>query len=202
MAAIENVYIPYGGYWSTPFSKWQNSFRDLHAVKFAAHVAKDALQERDIDPDSFDHAVMGMTTPQESSFYGTPWLMNMIGNSNVPGTQVAQACATGARVMQTAALEIERDIGTASLCMAMDRTSNSPVNRANRGGSRSTISRRRFSSPALSPPPLMSPAASPSGEGPTMSLTRLERIMLGEGCAKWGPGGGGGLGSDPSDDIF
>lgn len=127
MAAIEKVYIPYGGYWSTPFSKWQNSFRDLHSVKFAAHVAKDALAAREIDPETFDHAVMGITTPQESSFYGLPWLMKMIGNSAVPGTQVSQACATGARVMQTAAFEIERDLGSASLCMSMDRTSNSPV---------------------------------------------------------------------------
>ncbi len=127
MAAIENVYVPYAGYWSTPFSKWQNSFADLHAVKFAAHVAADALAERDIDANTFDHAVMGMTTPQESSFYGLPWLMKMLGNEDVPGTQVAQACATGARVLQTAAFEIEREIGSVSLCMAMDRTSNSPV---------------------------------------------------------------------------
>ena len=127
MAAIENVYIPYAGYWSTPFCKWQSSFADLHAVKFAAYVAEDALAERDIDASTFDHAVMGMTTPQKSSFYGLPWLMKMIGNDEVPGSQVAQACATGARVLQTAAFEIEREIGSVSLCMAMDRTSNSPV---------------------------------------------------------------------------
>ena len=138
MAAIENVSIPYGGYWSTPFSKWQNSFADLHSVKFAAHVARDALAEREIDPKGFDHAVMGITTPQQTGFFGLPWLLKMIGNDSVPGTQVSQACATGARVMQTAAFEIERGLGSASLCMAMDRTSNSPVitypSRSNMGG--------------------------------------------------------------------
>ena len=138
MAAIENVSIPYGGYWSTPFSKWQNSFADLHSVKFAAHVAKDALTEREIDPKGFDHAVMGITTPQQTGFFGLPWLLKMIGNDSVPGTQVSQACATGARVMQTAAFEIERGLGSTSLCMAMDRTSNSPVitypSRSNMGG--------------------------------------------------------------------
>ena len=127
MAAIENVRIPYGAYWSTPFSKWQNSFADLHSIRFAAHVAKEALAEREIDPQGFDHAVMGITTPQESSFFGLPWLMKMIGNDAVPGTQVSQACATGARVLQSASFEIERGLGNASFCVAMDRTSNGPV---------------------------------------------------------------------------
>lgn len=31
-------YIPYGGYWSIPFVKWQGSFANLHALKFAAVV--------------------------------------------------------------------------------------------------------------------------------------------------------------------
>ncbi|MCY4065815.1 MAG: thiolase family protein, partial [Rhodospirillaceae bacterium] len=75
-------------------------------------VAKEALAERDIDPQGFDHAVMGITTPQEASFYGLPWLMKMIGNEAVPGTQVSQACATGARALQTASLEIERGLGS------------------------------------------------------------------------------------------
>jgi acetyl-CoA acetyltransferase family protein len=139
MAALEKVYVPYGGYWSTPFSKWQNSFQNLHTVKFAAHVAKDALADRDIPADEFDHAVMGMTTPMEQSFYGLPWLMKMIGNDKVGGTMVSQACATGARTLQTAALELENDMATTSLCVAGDRTSNSPVlvypNTANMGGS-------------------------------------------------------------------
>ena len=40
---FEKVYVPYGGYWSTPFAKWQGSLAHLHAVKFAADVAKQAL---------------------------------------------------------------------------------------------------------------------------------------------------------------
>lgn len=125
-SALENVFVPYGGYWSTPFSKWQGSLQHLHSMKFAAHVAKDALEEREIDPGDFDHAVLGTTTPQKGSFYGLPWLMKMIGNEEVPGTMVSQACATGARTMQTAALELENGMATASLGIAGDRISNSP----------------------------------------------------------------------------
>jgi len=51
--ALENVYIPYRGYWSTPFCKWQGSFANLHPVTFAADVARKALAERDISPGVF-----------------------------------------------------------------------------------------------------------------------------------------------------
>ncbi len=125
-SALENVYVPYGAYWSTPFAKWQGSLQHLHSLKFAAHVAKEALEDRDIDPNSFDHAALGTTTPQKSSFYGLPWVMQMLGNVEVTGTVVSQACATGARTLQTAALEIEQDMATSSLCIAADRISNSP----------------------------------------------------------------------------
>jgi acetyl-CoA acetyltransferase family protein len=127
MSAFENVSIPYGGYWSTPFAKWQGSFANLHAVRFAAHVAKAELAKREIPAAVFDHAIFGSTTPQRSSFYGLPWLMSMIGNSNVGGTVVSQACATSARVLATAAGDIEQGFGTTSLCITGDRTSNAPV---------------------------------------------------------------------------
>ena len=34
--AFKNAYIPYGGYWSTPFCRWQGSFQNQHAITFAA----------------------------------------------------------------------------------------------------------------------------------------------------------------------
>ncbi len=139
MPALENVAIPYGAYWSTPFSKWQNSLSNLHSVKLAAHVAKATLEDRGIDPKGFDHGVLGITTPQQSSFYGLPWLMKMIGNDGAPGMTISQACATSARALQTAAFEIEAGMARQSLCVAADRTSNSPLisypNPANAAGS-------------------------------------------------------------------
>ena len=47
---MQNVEIPYGAYWSTPFTKWQGSLQYLHSMKFAAHVAKQELAKRSIDP--------------------------------------------------------------------------------------------------------------------------------------------------------
>jgi hypothetical protein len=42
MAQFDSVYIPYGGYWSTPFVRWQGNLSHLHPIRFAADVAKRA----------------------------------------------------------------------------------------------------------------------------------------------------------------
>ena len=121
---LETVEIPYGGYWSTPFAKWQGEFADLHSVRFAAHVAKRELAKRGIDGDVFDHAVLGVTIPQWRSFWGAPWLMQMIGIDGVPGPTVVQACQTGPRALISAALEVNAGTAETSLVVTCDRTSN------------------------------------------------------------------------------
>jgi hypothetical protein len=42
---FRKAFIPYGGYWSTPFCRWQGSFAHLSAIPFAAEVATRALEE-------------------------------------------------------------------------------------------------------------------------------------------------------------
>ena len=56
---FQKAYIPYGGYWSTPFCRWQGSFAHLDAVPFAADIAARALEERDISPQVFDGCAGG-----------------------------------------------------------------------------------------------------------------------------------------------
>jgi len=60
---FNHVFIPYGGYWSTPFVRWQGNFAQLHPMVFAADVARNALRERDIAPEIFDTLFLGMTIP-------------------------------------------------------------------------------------------------------------------------------------------
>lgn len=123
---MTDPYIPYGAYWTTPFARWQGSFSDLHSLRFAARVARDALRCRHIDPMSFDMAVLGMTVPQEGSFYGAPWLMGEIGAERTAGPTVSQACATSARALRLAAGELALGDTSACLVIAADRTSNGP----------------------------------------------------------------------------
>ncbi|MBF8283427.1 MAG: thiolase family protein [Anaerolineales bacterium] len=136
--AFQNVFIPYGGYWSTPFVKWQGNFANLHPLTFAADVAKRALAERKIQPSAFDALYLGMTVPAKGSFYGAAWVAALIGGGaeHITGPTFSQACATSAQVIGSAAFEVEtrhysprseaeRD-GASLLCITADRTSNGP----------------------------------------------------------------------------
>jgi acetyl-CoA acetyltransferase len=126
MAQFDSVYIPYGGYWSTPFVRWQGNFSHLHPIRFAADVAKRALLERDMSPESFDELFLGMTVIAEHSFYGAPWLSGLIGAAAISGPTINQACATSARVLASAACEVETDAERYILAITCDKTSNGP----------------------------------------------------------------------------
>ncbi|MEE9297337.1 MAG: thiolase family protein [Phycisphaerae bacterium] len=123
---FKKAYIPYGGYWCTPFCRWQGSFGHLHALKFAAQVAVDALSERHIATEAFDGLFLGTTVPQKSGFYGAPWVAGLIGAPGITGPIISQACATSGRVIADAAMEIELGTHSAILALMCDRTSNSP----------------------------------------------------------------------------
>ena len=64
---FENVYIPYGAYWSTPFVKWQGNFANLHPLIFAADVTKRALSERNLQPADCDALFLGTTVPSKGN---------------------------------------------------------------------------------------------------------------------------------------
>ena len=123
---MTEIAIPYGAYWSTPFARWQGSLAHLHSLRFAAHVARRALERRSIPPEAFDHGVLGLTVPQRGSFYGLPWLMGLLGAPGVAGPTISQACATGARALHSAAAEIAEGAASVALVVCADRTSNGP----------------------------------------------------------------------------
>jgi len=118
--------IPHGAYWSTPFVRWQGSFAHLHSLRFAAQVARQALEARRIDPAQFDHGALGLTVPQRGSFYGLPWLSGEMGAPQLAGPTIMQACATSARLLAHAARELAADAASCVLTIAADRVSNGP----------------------------------------------------------------------------
>jgi len=127
---FQKTYIPYGGYWTTPFCRWQGSFAHLNAVPFAADIAVRALEQRDVSPQVFDGLYFGITVPQMHSFYGGPWMAGLIGAETLTGPMIGQACATGARVMALAGFELEVSAGAREerviLTITADRCSNGP----------------------------------------------------------------------------
>jgi acetyl-CoA acetyltransferase len=124
---LEDLRIPYGAYWSTPFARWQGSFSDLHSLRFVADTAAQFLKSKSIASERIDHAVVGITVPQEKSFWGVPWVMSLIGNDATGGPTVSQACATSARCISVSASELAQEQAGVSLILTCDRTSNSPV---------------------------------------------------------------------------
>lgn len=123
---FQDAYIPYGCYWSTPFSKWQMSYQTLQPIPFAAEIAKRALEERSIPFDAFDGACLGLTVPSHRCFYGGPWLTALIGLKDVPAPMLSQACATGVRCIAYAAQEVMTKSASVFLAVTADKCSNGP----------------------------------------------------------------------------
>ena len=124
--ALEKTYIPYGAYFSTPFCRWQGPLAEQHSIKLAAGTTKRFLAARNIPIEVFDAIGLGITVHQRQGFYGAPWLGALIGAPAITGPTISQACATSARVVAAAALEIESGQRECYLTVACDRTSNGP----------------------------------------------------------------------------
>ena len=122
----EQVHVPYGAYWCTPFCKWQGSFATLEPIPFAARIASQALEQRGIPGAAIDGLCLGTTIPSRASFYGAPWLAGLMGLDAVTGPTISQACATSARCLVHGAEELLTDGARAVLAIAADRTSNGP----------------------------------------------------------------------------
>ena len=47
---LTKAYIPYKGYYSSPFSRWQGSMANENSIELAAETAKRWLAEKNWDP--------------------------------------------------------------------------------------------------------------------------------------------------------
>lgn len=123
--SLDDIEVPYGCYWTSPFARWQGSLQHVHAMRLAAYTAKHELARREIDPRHFDTGVFGMTYAQYKSFYGAPWPLYEAGATHTPGHMITQVCATGVRVIFAAVSEIAMGVSENALVMTADRSSNS-----------------------------------------------------------------------------
>jgi len=126
MTQFSNVWIPYGGYWSSPFCAWQGNFAALPPIPWAAELTVRALAERGIGPSEIDGMCLGTTVPSKGSFYGAPWFAGLAGLCHVSGPTINQACATSVRCLVEGAEELGAGAATVFLAATADRTSNGP----------------------------------------------------------------------------
>jgi acetyl-CoA acetyltransferase len=123
---LSKAFIPYKGYYSTPFARWQGSMANEHAIILAAETTKRWLAEKKWDPLIFDYLFLGMTIGQPQWFYGGPWAAALIGAVSTPGMLISQACTTSTTCIFQAASGIETGLYQNVYCLMTDRCSNGP----------------------------------------------------------------------------
>ena len=123
---LTKAYIPYKGYYSSPFSRWQGSMANENSIVLAAETAKRWLAEKNWDPKIFDYLFLGITVHQPHGFYGGPWAAAMLGAAGIPGLLVSQACSTSTIAVYQASVGVETGLYTTPICLMTDRCSNGP----------------------------------------------------------------------------
>ncbi len=123
---LTKAYIPYKGYYSTPFCRWQGGMANENAIVLAADTSKRWLAEKKWDPKLFDYMFLGITIGQKHWFYGSTWAAALMGAPNIPGVTLSQACTTSTTCIQQAAVGIETGLFQAPYVLATDRCSNGP----------------------------------------------------------------------------
>ena len=123
---LTKAFIPYRGYYSTPFSRWQGAMANEHAIVLAAETSKRFLMERKWDAGMFDYLILGMTIGQPQWFYGSPWAAAMIGAASIPGMLISQACNTSTTCIYQAGVGVETGLYQNVYTLMTDRCSNGP----------------------------------------------------------------------------
>ncbi|AOY59237.1 thiolase family protein [Desulfococcus multivorans] len=123
---LSNAYIPYKGYYSTPFVRWQGSLANENSITLGAETSRRWLQSKDIDPKIFDYLILGVTVGQPAIFYGGPWASALIGATDTAGLYISQACSTSTTGIFQAALGVEGGAYHTVYTLFTDRCSNGP----------------------------------------------------------------------------
>jgi acetyl-CoA acetyltransferase len=123
---LSNAFIPYGGYYSSPFVRWQGSLANENAITLGAETSKKWLGEKGWNAADFDYLILGLTIHQHHGFYGSPWAAAMMGAERTPGVITSQACTTSATSIFQASVGIEAGLYAKVYCLMTDRCSNGP----------------------------------------------------------------------------
>jgi acetyl-CoA acetyltransferase family protein len=127
MDSFKNVYIPYNGYYSSPFCRWQGSLQYENAIELGGKTARNwFLQKKKIDPTMIDYVYFGITIAQHHLFYGHTWSTAILLDDQkyVPAVFIHQACSTSTTILQLAALAIDHGSLNVAFGLMTDRCSN------------------------------------------------------------------------------
>lgn len=123
---LSKAFIPYKGYYSSPFARWQGSMANENAIVLGAETSKRWIDGKAWDPKMFDYVILGVTVGQPKLFYGGPWAAALIGAVDSPGLLVSQACSTSTTGIYQAAMGVETGFCENAFTLFVDRCSNGP----------------------------------------------------------------------------
>ncbi len=128
MDTFTKAYIPYKGYFSSPFSRWQGSMQNDNAVSLAANTARRWFLEKKIEPTVIDYLFLGSTVAQNHWFIAHNWAASILTDDQkyVPGLFVNQCCSTSTTILNLAAMNLELGVYEVAFALAADRCSNGP----------------------------------------------------------------------------
>jgi acetyl-CoA acetyltransferase len=124
---VKKAYVPYRGYYSTPFARWQGTLATENSIVLGAATSRRFLESKGWDPKAIDYVLVGSTVYQKQWFYSGPWAAAMMGAEGAPGVLINQACSTSTLSIFQAGMGIENGLFEQSWCLMADRMSKDPT---------------------------------------------------------------------------
>jgi acetyl-CoA acetyltransferase len=125
---LTKAFIPYRGYYSSPFCRWQGSMANENAIVLGANTARRWMLESQIDPTILDYMYYGITVAQLRMFFSHNWAAAMLvdNQKELPALMVNQACTTSTTCIHLCAVNIEVGTYETAFALMSDRCSNGP----------------------------------------------------------------------------
>jgi len=123
---LTKAFIPYRGYYSTPFVRWQGTLANEHSIVLGANTSRRFFESRKWDPKKIDYVIVGSTVYQKQWFYSGPWASALMGAVGAPGLLVSQACSTSTFSIYQAGMGVETGMFGNCWTLLADRCSNGP----------------------------------------------------------------------------
>jgi acetyl-CoA acetyltransferase family protein len=125
---LTKAFIPYNGYYSSPFSRWQGTLQNENAIVLGAKTARNWFMKKNLDPTVLDYMYYGITIAQHHMFYSHNWAAAMLvdNQKELPALMINQACTTSTTAIHLCAVNVEVGNYETGFALMSDRASNGP----------------------------------------------------------------------------
>ncbi len=123
---LTKAFIPYKGYYSSPFSRWQGTMANENGIVLGANTARNWMLASKLDPTVLDYLYYGITISQLHMFYSHTWAAAMLvdNEKELPALMINQACTTSTTCIHLCAVNVEVGSYETGFALMSDRCSN------------------------------------------------------------------------------